>query len=195
MKKKRCQWCPAGDGLYELYHDEEWGVPEHDGKKLFAMLNLEGAQAGLNWRTILAKREGYYEVFDNFDVGKLGRWSESKILMALKDERIVRNRLKVTGVIRNAKVLREVFGEDFAAFSDFLWSFVGGVPLQSKAREISEIPTETNESRNMSKALKKHGFTFVGPTICYAFMQAVGMVNDHTKDCFRYKSVAAMVKR
>lgn len=195
VKKVRCPWCPPGDKLYELYHDEEWGVPERDGGRLFAMLNLEGAQAGLNWRTILGKREGYYKVFVDFDVQKLTRWSETKILAALKDERIVRNRLKVRGVIRNAKAVQAVFGGDLDAFSDFLWSFVDGVPIQSKAKKFSDIPAETAESRSMSKALKKNGFTFVGPTICYAFMQAVGMVNDHTKECFRYKPVAALAEK
>lgn len=169
------------------YHDDEWGVPVRDGRQLFEMLNLEGAQAGLSWRTVLGKRDAYRKVFDEFDVTRLENWSEEKIAAALLNPGIIRNRLKVLGVIRNARAVQHLFYDDLDAFSLFLWSFVDGVPQQRRA--LSDYPTKTDASYRMSQALKKMDFTFVGSTICYAFMQAVGMVNDHAETCFRQTPV------
>ncbi|MEO6053913.1 MAG: DNA-3-methyladenine glycosylase I, partial [Chthoniobacterales bacterium] len=163
----RCGWCPPDDALYVKYHDEEWGVPEYDGQKLFAMLNLEGAQAGLSWRTVLHKRENYHRIFDNFDPKKLTRWTDAKIEKALLNPGIIRNRLKVRGVIRNTKALNKHFNGDLKKFSDFLWSFVNGKPIRNKFRKIDEVTVSTEISDAMSKALRKMDFTFVGSTICY----------------------------
>ncbi|MGV3533318.1 MAG: DNA-3-methyladenine glycosylase I [Chthoniobacteraceae bacterium] len=185
----RCPWCPADDPLYIEYHDREWGVPVTDGAHLFAMLNLEGAQAGLSWRTILHKRERYYEVFEGFDPARLAKWSEARAEKLLEDPGIVRNRLKVHGVVKNARAVQKEFGGHLQAFSDFLWSFPGWPPLQNEFREMSDYPAKTEVSDRMSKELRKRGFTFVGSTICYAFMQAVGMVNDHAVTCFRREPV------
>jgi DNA-3-methyladenine glycosylase I len=187
--KERCSWCPPDDPLYTAYHDEEWGVPEHDGAKLFEMINLEGAQAGLSWRTVLVKRERYREVFEGFDNKKLVRWTDKKVEKALLDPGIIRNRLKVNGVVRNAKALEKHFAGDLDAFSEYLWSFVGGKPQQNKICSMADVRATSPESDAMSKALRKKDFTFVGSTICYAFMQAVGMVNDHSVACFRHKQV------
>ncbi len=189
----RCTWCPPEDELYAAYHDEEWGVPVRDGLKLFEMLNLEGAQAGLSWRTILGRRANYYEVFDGFDPMRLSKWTESKIQRALKNPGIIRNRLKVRGVVRNAQSLREYFGSDLDAFSKFLWNFVNDQPVQNDFNS-GALPASTTISDFMSKELKKRGFTFVGSTICYAFMQAVGMVNDHAPSCFRREPVKLLAK-
>ncbi|MCA9753037.1 MAG: DNA-3-methyladenine glycosylase I [Gemmatimonadetes bacterium] len=186
--KKRCAWC-GEDPLYVAYHDEEWGVPVRDDRRLFEFLILEGAQAGLAWITILRKREGYRKAYDDFDPAKIARWSDAKIERLLQNPEIVRNRLKVEGARKNARAYLEIVRET-GSFSDWLWRFVGGEPIRNRSRSLKEIPAETDEARAMSKALKKRGFTFVGPTICYAFMQAVGMVNDHVVDCFRYDEVS-----
>ncbi len=178
----RCDWV-GDDALYVAYHDDEWGVPVHDDRMLFEMLNLEGAQAGLSWSTILKKRENYRAAFDNFDADTIAQYDEQKIAELLQDPGIVRNRLKVRGVVKNAIAFLAV-QEEHRNFDAYIWQFVGGEPIVNHRRTISEVPAQTEESAQMSKALKKRGFTFVGPTICYAFMQAVGMVNDHTLDCF-----------
>ncbi len=183
----RCKWCPAEDSLYIQYHDEEWGVPLKDGQKLFEMLNLEGAQAGLSWKTILYKRENYRQVFDQFNPVKLARWNQAKIEKALLNSSIVRNRLKVAGVVKNAKAFLAAFDGDFDSFSKYLWDFVDGKPI---VRSPFEMIARNEISDEMAIKLKKLGFTFVGSTICYAFMQAVGMVNDHAPDCFRYRPLA-----
>ncbi|MEM7221423.1 MAG: DNA-3-methyladenine glycosylase I [Pseudomonadota bacterium] len=183
----RCSWA-GDDPLYQAYHDEEWGRPEHDERRLFEMLILEGAQAGLAWITILRKREGYRKAFDGFDPAKIARYGKRQEARLLADAGIVRNRAKVAATIGNAKAwlaLREAEG----SCDQFLWSFVGGRPIVKRWREMADVPAETAESKAMSKALKARGFKFVGPTICYAFMQATGMVNDHTTDCFRYGKV------
>ncbi len=189
----RCPWAGT-DPLYVAYHDEEWGVPVRDDRLLFEFLCLEGAQAGLAWITILRKRANYRRVFDGFDPAKLARWTSAKVERALKDEGIVRNRLKVEGVVKNARAYAALAarGESFA---DFLWSFVGGAPRQERRESLKEVPAETEESRAMSKALRKAGFTFVGPTICYAFMQATGMVNDHVVTCPRWRALGGGTAR
>ncbi|MEM7480946.1 MAG: DNA-3-methyladenine glycosylase I [Acidobacteriota bacterium] len=184
----RCDW--AGDlPIYQRYHDEEWGVPLHDDAHLFEMLILEGAQAGLSWITILKRREGYREAFDGFDAEVIAGYDQAKVETLLEDTRIIRNRLKVQGTVKNARAYLAL-REELGSFDDFLWDFVGGEPKQNRWRSLAEVPVETVESKALSKALKKRGFTFVGPTICYAFMQAVGMVNDHTTDCFRFPQLA-----
>lgn len=185
----RCGWV-SEDPLYIRYHDEEWGVPEHDDRRLFAKLILDGAQAGLSWITILRKRENYYRVFDDLDPVRMARYDQSRIEQILTDPGIIRNRLKVEGAVRNARAyLKVVERED--CFDRYLWQCVDGVPLQNEWRSLSEIPSQTPKSVAMSKLLRGDGFVFVGPTICYAFMQAVGMVNDHVVDCFRYQEIAA----
>jgi DNA-3-methyladenine glycosylase I len=188
----RCPWCPPDDPVYVAYHDEEWGVPVHDGRRLFAMLNLEGAQAGLSWRTILHRRAGYDRVFEKFDPKKLAKWTPAREARALKDPGIIRNRLKVAGVVKNARAVLEHFGGAGPAFSEFLWDFVDGKPLQNRITPARPVPAKTEISDRMSKDLKKLGFTFVGSTICYAFMQAVGMVNDHYATCPRRAPVARL---
>ncbi len=192
-KKTRCTWC-GDDPLYVAYHDEEWGVPVRDDRKLFEFLLLEGAQAGLAWITILRKRENYRRAYEGFDPDRIARWRDARIEKLLKDPGIVRNRLKVEGARRNARAYRELVREE-GSFSDFLWSFVEGRPIANRFGALKEIPAETDESRAMSRALKKRGFTFVGPTICYAFMQATGMVNDHTTDCFRFAALDRAARR
>lgn len=186
MEKVRCGWA-GSDPVYKKYHDEEWGVPVHDDKKLFEMLILEGAQAGLSWITILRKRENYRNAFDNFDPHKIAKYDSKKISALLKNEGIVRNKLKVNAAVINAKHFLDV-QEEFGSFDKYIWSFVNGKQINNHRQNLSEVPASTIESDFMSKDLKKRGFKFVGSTICYAFMQAVGMVNDHTVDCFRYKS-------
>ncbi len=180
----RCAWC-GDDPLYVRYHDEEWGVSIDDDQLLFAKLILDGAQAGLSWITILRKRENYWTAFDQFDPQKIARYDEAKVAELLQNPGIVRNRLKVQAAIKNARGYLEIMEKE-GSFSTFLWQFVDGRPLQNSWRSLEEVPTETKESQAMSKALKKQGFSFVGPTIVYAFMQAVGMVNDHLVDCFRH---------
>jgi DNA-3-methyladenine glycosylase I len=185
--KIRCVWC-GDDPLYRQYHDEEWGLPLRDDARLFELLTLEGAQAGLSWITILRKREHYRRVFDGFDAAKVAVYDQAKIDSLLQDPGIVRNRLKVESTVSNARAFLDLkqAGE---SFSEYLWSFVGGEPIVSAVWSHSEIKAETAESKAMSKSLKKRGFRFVGPTICYAFMQAAGLVNDHVLDCFRYTEV------
>jgi DNA-3-methyladenine glycosylase I len=175
---------PESDPLYLAYHDEEWGVPSHDERHLFEMLVLEGAQAGLSWSTILRKREGYRRAFAGWDVVKIARFGPRDVERLMNDAAIVRNRLKIESAIANAGAVLEVGDLD-----DLLWSFVGGEPKQNRFKKLADIPAETLESKAMSKELKKRGFRFVGPTVCYAFMQACGLVNDHTTDCFRYSEV------
>jgi DNA-3-methyladenine glycosylase I len=182
---KRCAWAPADDPLYVAYHDEEWGVPSFDDKHLFEMLVLEGAQAGLSWSTILRKREGYRKAFANFDPEIVARYGAADTKRLLGDAGIVRNRLKVESAITNAQRVLEVQDAD-GSLAAYLWSFVGGTPIVGKFRELGDLPAETEESRAMSKDLKRRGFRFVGPTACYAFMQSTGMVNDHVVSCFRY---------
>ncbi|MAF79752.1 DNA-3-methyladenine glycosylase I [bacterium] len=184
--KKRCAWATE-ESLLE-YHDKEWGVPSHDDRLLFEFLILEGAQAGLSWTTILKKRENYRKAFDNFDAKKIAKYGEKKIQSLLQDESIVRNRLKIRGAVQNAKVFLEIQRE-FGSFDAYIWQFVVGRVKKNRLRSEKQIPATTLESDAMSKDLKKRGCTFVGATICYAFMQAVGMVNDHTVNCFRYKQV------
>ncbi len=180
----RCAWVPEGDPIYVAYHDDEWGVPSHEERHLFEMLVLEGAQAGLSWSTILRKREGYRRAFAGFDVERVARFGARDVGRLLGDASIVRNRLKIESAVANAKAAIEAGGLD-----ELLWSFVGGSPIVNRWRTTAEIPAETQESRAMSKELKKRGFRFVGPTVCYAFMQACGLVNDHTVDCFRHAQV------
>ncbi len=183
-KIQRCPWVGA-DSLYEAYHDFEWGVPVHDDHRLFEMLTLEGAQAGLSWLTVLKKRQNYRDLFSNFDPAAVALFSEAKIEELLGDPGIIRNRLKVQSTVTNARAVLEV-QEEFGSLDAYLWSFAGGEPKLNAWRSLEEIPTSTAESDALSKDLKKRGFRFVGTTICYAFMQAVGMVNDHTTNCFRY---------
>jgi DNA-3-methyladenine glycosylase I len=179
----------VSDPLYQAYHDQEWGKPSRDDRHLFEMLVLEGAQAGLSWITILRKRENYRRVFDGFDPEKVARYNKRRIESLLKDPGIVRNRLKVEAAIANARATLEVMSER-GSLHEFLWDFVGGQPIVNHWRTMKEIPPSTAESAAMSKALLKRGFRFVGPTICYAFMQATGMVNDHVVDCYRYTELA-----
>jgi len=181
---KRCEWV-GSDPLMIEYHDNEWGVPAFEDRVLFEMLSLGGAQAGLNWIIILKKRARYRDVFADFDPARVARFSEKKIRKLLEDPGIIRNRLKIQSTINNAKAVLRVQRE-FETFSDFIWSFVNHRPVRNRWTCMSEIPAESAESRRMSKELKMRGFTFVGPTICYAFMQAAGMVNDHEIGCFRY---------
>jgi DNA-3-methyladenine glycosylase I len=185
---KRCDWVGA-DSLYLAYHDQEWGVPLHDDRRLFEMLILEGAQAGLSWITILRKRDSYRQAFDNFEAAKIAAYDERKIETLLANPGIVRNRRKVEATILNARAFLAV-QQEFGTFDAYIWQFVGGRPRQNTWRTLAEIPAQTPESEAMSKDLLKRGFKFVGPTICYAFMQATGLVNDHIVDCFRYKEIA-----
>jgi DNA-3-methyladenine glycosylase I len=187
MSKTRCAW-PGNDELYQRYHDCEWGVPLHDDQKLFEFLILEGAQAGLSWITILRKRENYRAALDGFDPLRIARYDANKIESLLQDTGIVRNRLKVQSAVVNAQKFLEVQSE-FGSFDKFIWQFVDGKPRQNVWRSLSEIPASTPESDAMSKELKRRGFKFIGSTICYAHMQATGMVNDHTTDCFRHKQL------
>ncbi len=190
--KTRCGWA-KGD-LYIGYHDTEWGVPLHDDRGLFEFLILEGAQAGLSWSTILNKRENYRKAFDHFDARKISRYDDRKVKALLADEGIVRNRLKIAAAIQNAQAFLAV-RKEFGSFDAFLWQFVDGVPVQNAFRTLGEVPARTPQSDAMSKELLKRGFRFVGSTICYALMQAVGMVNDHLVDCFRHEEVAATSRR
>jgi DNA-3-methyladenine glycosylase I len=183
----RCAWAGT-DPLYMAYHDEEWGVPVHDDQTLFEFLILEGAQAGLSWSTILKKRPNYRLAFDQFDPAKVALYDAIKVAELLGNAGIVRNRLKINAAVENARLFQHVQAE-FGTFSSYIWQFTGGQPRQNAWRSLREIPAETDESHRMSKDLLKRGFRFVGPTICYAFMQAVGLVNDHTVDCFRYKEL------
>ena len=189
VHKKRCDWLTV-DAIYIAYHDTEWGEPVHDDTKLFEMLILEGAQAGLSWLTVLKRRESYRQAYDSFNPAKIAKWDKAKIEALLKNPGIIRNRLKVQAAVINAQAYLKVI-EEFGSFDAFIWSFVGDPPIRNSWRNIKEIPATTPESDTMSKELKKRGFKFTGSTICYAFMQAVGMVNDHTVDCFRYNEINA----
>jgi DNA-3-methyladenine glycosylase I len=183
---RRCAW--AGDDLMIAYHDAEWGVPLHDDRGLFEFLILEGAQAGLSWSTILRKRQAYRKAFERFDPRKVARYDDDKIAELLANDGIVRNRLKVRGAVRNAQAFLAA-QKEFGSFDQYIWQFVGGKPLVNRRRGMGDVPAHTAESDAMSKDLQKRGFTFVGSTICYAFMQATGMVNDHLVTCFRYREV------
>ncbi len=183
----RCEWANSNQLEIE-HHDEEWGVPVHDDRLLFEMLILEGAQSGLSWATILQKRNGYVKAFDNFDAVKISKYSEKKIEKLLQDPGIVRNKLKVNATVTNANRFLEL-QKEYGSFNQYIWSFVGGKPINNKWKALSEVPANSPESDDMSKSLKKKGFKFIGPTTCYAYMQAVGMVNDHVISCFRYSEV------
>jgi DNA-3-methyladenine glycosylase I len=189
---KRCEWANASV-LGQEYHDKEWGRPVHDDRLLFELLILEGAQAGLGWLTILKKREGYRKAFDNFQANKIARYSEKKIADLLSNPEIVRNKLKVNAAVLNARAYLDI-QDEFGSFDSYVWKFVGGRTIHNSWKKLSEIPTRSPESDAMSKNLKKRGFKFVGPTICYAFMQAVGMVNDHTVDCYMYNQIKKEAK-
>ncbi len=187
----RCEWAPQADELYVRYHDVEWGVPVHDDKALFEFLLLEGAQAGLSWSTILKKRENYRKLFADFDPAAVAAFDQATIERLLEDPGIVRNRLKVQSAVRNAQAFLKV-QQEFGSFDSYIWSFVDGRPLLNRWKSLKEVPAKTAQSDAMSKDLKKRGFNFVGSTICYAFMQAVGMVNDHTIDCFRWSECSQL---
>jgi len=191
MDKERCRWCDLNSPEYVEYHDKQWGVPVHDDRLLFEMLALEGMQAGLSWLSILRKRDNFLKAFDNFQVEKVAAYTDEKVAALLLDAGIVRNRLKVNGVIRNARVFLEIVGE-FGSFDKYIWGWVDGVVLQPEYNERQEIPAETELSKRISRDLKKRGMTFVGPVIIYAFMQAIGMVNDHDPGCFRRGEIAGM---
>jgi len=190
--KNRCEWC-GNDPLYIHYHDNEWGVPSHDDRHLFEMLVLEGAQAGLSWRTILGKREHYRSAFDSFEVEKIAAYTDDDIKRLLADPGIVRNRLKVESAVRNAREVLNIRRE-YGSFDAFIWRFVEHTPRQNAWRSLADLPARTEQSNLMSAELKKRGFNFVGSTICYAFMQAVGMVNDHVVGCFRREEIRKMGK-
>lgn len=190
--KNRCEWCGI-DPLYIAYHDEEWGVPLHDDRLLFEFLILEGAQAGLNWLTILKKRENYRKAFHSFDCERIAGYTEADTARLLANSGIVRNRLKIESSIKNARGVLEI-REEYGSLDSYLWRYVNGIPKQNAWNSMEEIPTNTELSDTMSKDLKKRGLNFVGSTICYAFMQAVGMVNDHTTDCFRYREITKLAQ-
>lgn len=190
--KIRCPWAEK-DPLLMKYHDLEWGSPVHDDNLLFEFMVLEGAQAGLSWVTVLKKRKNYHEAFDNFDPAKISRYNEEKIEDLMNNSGIIRNRRKILSVVTNAKAVLNV-QKKFNSFDSYIWQFVGRKPIQNKWKHAEDLPAFTAESENMSKDLKKRGFKFVGPTICYAFMQAVGMVNDHIIDCFRHEEVKNEIK-
>jgi DNA-3-methyladenine glycosylase I len=185
--KIRCPWVKE-DPLMIEYHDKEWGIPIHDDNLLFEFLILEGAQAGLSWITILRKRENYRKAFDNFDPAKIADYNEEKIEELMNNPGIIRNHRKITAAVANAKAVLEI-QKEYGSFDKYIWQFVGGEPIQNKWEKMEDVPSFTAESEKMSKDLKKNGFKFVGPTICYAFMQAVGMVNDHVVGCFRYSEI------
>ncbi|MBY8989604.1 MAG: DNA-3-methyladenine glycosylase I [Candidatus Lokiarchaeota archaeon] len=190
---KRCNWGNYNDQMKE-YHDTEWGVPVHDDRLLFEFLTLEGAQAGLSWNTILQKRENFREAFDNFDYNKIAAYGEKKVEELLNNAGIIRNRLKIESTIVNAKVLLKVL-EEFGSFDNYIWEFIDNNPIINKFKTLEELPPKTEQSERISKALKKRGFKFVGPTIIYSFMQAVGMINDHTIDCFRYEEINQIIRK
>lgn len=184
-KSNRCAWVMLNEPLYVDYHDKEWGVPVHDDRVLFEFLTLEGAQAGLSWLTILKRREGYRKAFANFDVKKVAQFDQEKIEKLLQNEGIIRNRLKVESTVANARHFMEI-QKEFGSFDKYVWGFVGGKPIKNHWKNLKDIPAASEEAKALSKDLLKRGFKFVGPTIMYAFMQAVGMVDDHTCDCFKY---------
>ena len=185
--KERCGWA-GSDPLYIEYHDNEWGVPLHNDRRIFEMLILEGAQAGLSWITILRKRDAYRKAFDDFDPHTVARFDRRKVRQLLSNEGIVRNRLKIEAAVSNARAFLQV-QQEFGSFDKYIWQFAGGRPIQKSRKSLKQVPAKTNESIAMSNDLRKRGFNFVGPTICYAFMQATGMVNDHITRCFRYKQL------
>ncbi len=187
---KRCEWANRNE-LEKAYHDKEWGVPIHDDRSLFEFLILEGAQAGLSWSTILRKRGGYRKAFDNFDTLKISRYSQADVSRLLANAEIIRNKLKINAAILNARAFLQI-REQFGSFNRYIWQFVGDKPIQNSWKQTSDIPSSSPESEAMSKDLRKMGFTFVGTKICYAFMQAVGMVNDHVVSCFRYKELTVL---
>jgi DNA-3-methyladenine glycosylase I len=187
--RRRCEWAGKDDSLMLAYHDEEWGVPQHDDRLLFELLTLEGAQAGLSWSTILRKRDGYGAAFAGFDPARVARFDRRKVERLLQNPGIVRNRLKVESTVNNARRVMEVQRE-LGSFDAYVWQFVDGTPIDGHRRKLGDLPAETPESKAMSKDLKRRGFRFVGPTVCYAFMQATGLVNDHVTGCFRYGEVA-----
>ena len=189
MTVTRCAWAADGSPAMVAYHDEEWGIPSHDDAHLFELLVLEGAQAGLSWSTILNKRDGYRQAFANFDPARVARFTARDVERLLGDAGIVRNRLKIESAIANAEGILRV-QQEAGSLAAYLWGFVGGSPIVGRWRSLAEIPAETQESKAMSKDLKRRGFRFVGPTSCYAFMQSVGLVNDHTVDCFRFEELA-----
>jgi len=184
---QRCEWANK-NGIEQAYHDKEWGVVIHDDRSLFEFLILEGAQAGLSWSTILRKREGYRKAFDNFDARKISQYSQRDVSRLLANPEIIRNRLKINATVTNARAFLQV-QKEFGSFDRYIWQFVNGRPIQNSWRKMTEIPPSSPESEAMSKELQKRGFKFIGATICYAFMQAVGMVNDHVVSCFRYKEL------
>jgi DNA-3-methyladenine glycosylase I len=186
---RRCGWAPLDDPAYLAYHDVEWGVPVHDDVRLFELLTLEGAQAGLSWATILHKRDGYRRAFAGFDAAKVARFDDRKVEGLLQDPSIVRNRLKVESTISNARATL-IVRKELGSLDTYLWGLVGGTPIVNRPRTLADVPPETAVSREMSKDLKRRGFRFVGPTVCYAFMQATGMVNDHLLSCFRYPELS-----
>lgn len=186
--KKRCPWVPDDNSIYAQYHDKEWGKQAHDDKTQFEFLILEGAQAGLSWATILQRREGYRKNFANYDPKKVARFTEKKIQKILLDPGVIRNKLKIRSAVKNAQVFIKI-QKEFGSFSNYIWAFVDGKPIKNKARKLSDYAVFTPEAEAISKDLKKRGMSFVGPTIIYAHMQATGMVNDHTVDCFRYNQV------
>jgi DNA-3-methyladenine glycosylase I len=186
---RRCEWAEGGDPLNVAYHDEEWGVPSHDDRHLFELLTLEGAQAGLSWVTILRKREGYRSAFEQFDPVRVAGFNRRKVGGLLKDPSIVRNRLKVESTVNNARRMLAV-QEEFGMFSSYIWRFVEGAPIVGRRRTLKDLPSQTQESNAMSKDLKRRGFRLVGPTVCYAYMQSTGLVNDHVTTCFRYRELS-----
>ena len=192
MSKIRCSW-PKDDPTYLAYHDKEWGVPVYNDLKLFEMLILEGAQAGLSWITILKRRENYRKAYDGFDPSVMGAWKESKIISLYANKDIIRNRLKIIAARGNARAYMKIL-EEFTSFREFIWSFVNHKPVTNFWNTLDETPVQTLESEMMSKALKKRGFKFTGSTICYAYMQAVGMVNDHITSCFRHEEIRSSVE-
>lgn len=191
-KITRCGWVPDNNPEYQKYHDEEWGVPVHDDKKHFEMLILEGAQAGLSWETVLKKREGYRKAFKNFDVEKIAKMTDEELEELILNPQIIRNRLKVFSARKNAIAFIEI-QKEFGSFDNYIWKFVDNKPLVNNLKNLSEIPAKTEISDKISKALKKRGMSFVGSTIIYAHMQAVGIVNDHTIDCFRFADCSKLI--
>lgn len=185
---KRCSWPTPGDKLYEDYHDEEWGVPVYDDRKIFEFLVLESAQAGLSWITVLRKRENYRKAFAGFDPVKVSKFTSKDVTRLLKDAGIIRNRMKIEAAINNAARFLEI-QKEFGSFSKYIWGFVGGKPIKNRWKTLKDLPAKTKEAEALSKDLKDRGFKFLGPTVIYAHMQATGMVNDHMMDCFRYKEL------
>jgi DNA-3-methyladenine glycosylase I len=191
--KKRCAWAESGNELYLQYHDREWGVPVHEDRKQFEFLILEGAQAGLSWSTVLNKREGYRKAFANFDPVKVARFSEKKIETLIQNPSIIRNRLKITSAVSNARAFLAI-QKEYGSFDTYIWAFVGGKPLQNRWKTMAEVPATSPESDALSKDLKQRGLKFVGSTIMYAHLQAAGLVNDHLLSCFRYRECAALAR-